>query len=56
MGLARKLPARDLHLLNTPHTFAAARDMDIPLSKEAARFYQCRAVHQGSQPERQVAL
>ncbi len=27
-------------LLSAPHTFPAARDMDIPLSKEAARFYQ----------------
>jgi len=27
-------------LLNPPHTFPAARDMDIPLSKDAARFYQ----------------
>jgi TRAP-type uncharacterized transport system substrate-binding protein len=27
-------------LLNAPHTFPAARDMDFPLSKEAARFYQ----------------
>ena len=27
-------------LLNAPKTFPAARDMDFPLSKEAARFYQ----------------
>jgi TRAP-type uncharacterized transport system substrate-binding protein len=30
-------------LLNAPHTFPAASDMDIPLSKEAARFYQSGA-------------
>jgi hypothetical protein len=30
-------------LLSAPHTFPAARDMDFPLSKEAARFYQAGA-------------